>query len=168
MTKKNKIVKERRHKSNRSAKIASRVIILCAIAAFLTLAVGKAVYNIFKERQTLKIVQLENEKLKKEVDEMQNMIEWLQSSEGVEGIARDNGMIARGEETIIFPPNDEVFISGENTPEPLPSYALPLILGGFIIIIGLPIVIIIYIRRRLRLRQQVSQDAVYDDIYLKK
>jgi len=148
--------------------MAGRTIFLAALAVIvLFFCVGRPIYNILKEKRSYQEVLKENEQLRVQTDELDNSVKWLKTPEGKDGVAREYGMIAKDEETIIFPPEDEALTAqDENGESEAKSASIPLILLSFLLIIAIPITIILYIKKRLKNKHEELEEE--EDVYIKR
>ena len=155
---------------NKTVKIAGRSILTIAVIIIvLVFCVGRPVYNIFKERANYRATLKENKRLKTQTDELENSVKWLQTTEGIEGIAHEYGMVSEGEETILFPPQDEALVDPNSEASDSGKIGAPLILISFLIIVIVPIFVIVYIKGRLKKRQEkVEEEDGDDNIYIKR
>jgi len=148
-------------------KAARTISLVAVIAVVLFFCVGRPIYNITKEMRNYQEVLKENEQLRVQADEMENSVKWLKTPEGVAGVAREYGMIAQGEESIIFPPDDEALtMQGKDTESGAKKGNIFITLLTFLLIIAVPIVIILYIKRRLKRKEEETEEE--EDVYIKR
>ena len=166
--KQEKIVKNSK-KAKKTFKIVIRSVITLVVAAVIFIfVIAMPVYSVIKEKRKHDQAVSERERLKMEREEKQNVVDWLKTIEGIESVAREHGMIAQGEEVIIFPPRSEIEGARSAAQSSQSMYYYILILFGFFVVISIPIFMIIFIKRRLALREKRRMQEESDEVFLRR